>query len=414
MNSTPPYDAATLDDVSNPYLAAAAPPAPPPDLDAGAPMLRNAEQQRINRKALLFLGGILLLLMMLAVLVFSNATRKKPADKASDEQVNVPTLADSTPPAMPPLPQSAASDPIEVQPTSQALSPPLPADSAPPAATTPYPAYPADSVSQARAQSPSLLERRMGVTDSAAAGAGTATVNGMTSDAYVQQQMAQMTQSGLIEPSAAAPSPDRRPAATAAQFLRRPDALLVRGTYLRCVLESRIVTDVAGFTSCILAEPVYSINGRTLLLPRGSKIYGSYNKIPNGDRVEVVWDRITTPTGIDVSMASPGIDNLGGAGHPGDRNSHWGSRITSALLVSLLSDLFKYEAAEHGPTTTTATAAGIVESPFESNTASTLDRLANQAAAQAMSRPPTVTINQGTVVTVYVAKDVDFSQVIGG
>ena len=61
-----------------------------------------------------------------------------------------------------------------------------------------------------------------------------------------------------------------------AQYQRNPDTLLVRGTYIRCVLETRIITDVDGFTSCIVTEPVYSINGHKLLLPKGSKALGRY------------------------------------------------------------------------------------------------------------------------------------------
>jgi type IV secretion system protein VirB10 len=127
----------------------------------------------------------------------------------------------------------------------------------------------------------------------------------------------------------------------------------------------------------------------------------------------VIWDRIITPNGIDVNMASPGIDNLGGAGIPGYYDAHWGQRISSALLISMLSDAFKYEAAEHGPRTTSIAAGGVaVQQPFESNTAQTVQNLANQAVQAAANRAPTVTINQGTIVYVYVAKDVDFSGVV--
>jgi type IV secretion system protein VirB10 len=156
---------------------------------------------------------------------------------------------------------------------------------------------------------------------------------------------------------------------------------------------------------------VYSINGRSLLLPKGSKIYGAYGGGPKGKRVEVIWDRITTPNGIDVAMSSPGIDQLGGAGHPGDYSAHWGSRIASALMISLIADAFKYAAAEHGPETTTISSSGFaVQSPYESATARSMERLANEAMSE--RRPPTVTINQGTVMSVYVAKDVDFSDVL--
>ncbi len=199
-----------------------------------------------------------------------------------------------------------------------------------------------------------------------------------------------------------------------ARALHDPDTLMLRGTYIRCVLETHIITDIPGFTSCVVTEPVYSFTGHKLLLPKGSKVLGKYDTEPTGNRVAVIWDRIVTPAGIDVSMASPGIDNLGGAGHPGHLNSHWASRISSALLISMFSDAFAYEAAVHAPRTTTiGLDSGVVtQTPFQSNTAQTLQNLASQAVQKSANRPPTVTINQGTVVTIYVAKDVDFRDVL--
>ena len=200
---------------------------------------------------------------------------------------------------------------------------------------------------------------------------------------------------------------------TSAQPMYRPDTLLLRGTYIRCVLQSRIVSDYPGYTSCIVTEPVYSVNGKRLLLPRGSKVQGSYGRDELiGERVNVAWDRVTTPNGLDINMTSPGVDVLGSAGHPGHYTAHWGQRITSALLISILSDAFKYAAAENGPPTTSVVNGALVQNPYESSTARTMERLANMALDRNMSRPPTVTINQGTVVAIYVSRDVDFSSVI--
>ena len=188
---------------------------------------------------------------------------------------------------------------------------------------------------------------------------------------------------------------------------------MLRGTYIRCVLETRIISDIPGFTSCVVTEPVYSFNGKHLLLPKGSKVLGKYDSGPVGDREAVIWDRIVTPTGIDVNMSSPGVDGLGGAGHPGHLNSHWPSRIGSALLISILSDAFKYEGEKHGPTSTNISDGGVTtQSPYQSNTAQTLQELSNQAVQASANRKPTLTILQGTVVNIYVAKDVDFSGVV--
>jgi type IV secretion system protein VirB10 len=372
-----------------------------PNLDANAPLLRHEDVRRLNRKALLFLAGIVALLVVAAVWMFRSATAgsgDKP--RVAEQEVRIPELPKAAeemaePPAaeLPPLPMS------------DVAAMPAPLAMAPPPAPAPYPDAPP--------REPSLMERRMAnmAGNDSPHGPATGAVPGMMPpDAYAQTMLDLATQ-GSGRQSPAMPT---RAIAASAQPLGNPDRLLLRGTYIRCVMETRIVTDVAGFTSCVVTEPVYSVNGRRLLLAKGSKISGRYaSDNVNGPRVAVVWDRITTPDGIDINMASPGVDNLGGAGHPGDYDAHWASRISSALLISLISDAFKYAGAKHGPVSTTVTNAGneVIE-PYESNTARALERLANEAVDRSLDRPATVTINQGTVVNVYVAKDVDFSSVM--
>lgn len=201
---------------------------------------------------------------------------------------------------------------------------------------------------------------------------------------------------------------------SSAQFLSEPDLLLARGTYIRCVLETRIITDLEGFASCVTAEPIYSTNGRRLLIPQGSKVLGSYAAgVGSGHRIAVMWDRVMTPGGIDITMESPGVDTLGGAGHPGQYDAHWASRVSSAFFISLFSDAFKYYGEKYGPKTVTDTGmGGVMVQPFQSNTARTMESVAHEAVQDGLSRPPTVTLNQGSVISIYVAKDVDFSAVL--
>lgn len=348
-----------------------------PDLDASAPSLQNSELRQMNRRALFLLGAVVLLLLFLAYWMVSGVGKKNERAKPREEKVTVAEAPTSM--ALPPLLPAAApapqpvSQPIPLLPTSTAMS------------TRPIPAA---------SSGPTLLQRRI-------AASSVDTGNGESSNPLAAAGLA-----GKKLPGDA----DSKP--TSAQSLPHPDTLMQRGTYIRCVLETRIVSDIPGFSTCLVTEPVYSFNGHTLLLPKGSKLLGSYSSGPTGDREAVIWDRIITPTGIDVNMSSPGIDNLGGAGLPGYYDAHWGKRIGSALLISLLSDAFKYEAAEHGPRNTTISNGLVTQTPFESNTAQTIQNLANQAVREAANRPPTVTINQGTVIYVYVTKDVDFSGVV--
>lgn len=403
MNTNPP----------NPYLSGEDRPAAAhagafgdiPRLDEAAPLLQQSEAQRINRKALLFLAGIVALLLLMALWMFARATGKD-ADKAirpPSEVVQVPALPQAADSAIEPVPLAAEPGYAESQPL-----PPLPASPEPmpayadmPPPPMPPPGYPMPAQPPRPA---TLLERRMGEEPAASRGAS-------PQDLYQQAVMAGL-QPGAAQAPKAAAAPDAPATRDGARYIARPDALLVRGTYIRCVLETRIVSSVDGFTSCIVTEPVYSINGRSLLLPRGSKVLGRYGEGHDGPRVEVVWDRITTPNGIDMTMSSPGVDQLGSAGHPGHYNAHWPTRIAGALMISLIADGFAYAAAENGPPSTYANGSLIVERPFESKTAQSLERVAQQAIAAGARRRPTVTINQGTVVNVYVAKDIDFSNVV--
>jgi len=365
---------------SNPYSAryqqAAA-----PDLDAGAPQLKSHDLRRMNQRALLLLGAVVLLLLFVAYWMITGTGSRSEPPRPREEKVMVaePPKSLALPPLPAPTPAPRQPDPIPLVqqaaaslPTQQ-ISPPVP-------------------------QPPSLVQRRI-------AGAEDAGAGGQATDQPTAAAIP--AAAGLGQPGSLKDS-----TVTSAQPLRHPDTLMQRGTYIRCVLETRIISDIPGYTSCLVTEPVYSFNGQRLLLPKGSKVLGTYDRGPLGDRMAVIWDRIITPNGIDVNMASPGIDNLGGAGIPGYYDAHWGQRISSALLISMLSDAFKYEAAEHGPKTTTIGYGVATQQPFESNTAQTVQNLANQAVQAAANRAPTVTINQGSIVYVYVAKDVDFSGVV--
>jgi len=330
----------------------------------------------MNRRALFLLGAVVLLLLFLAFWMISNAGTKADAPKPREEKV---TVAEAPALALPQLPSA-----------------PIPQPAAQPIPLMPTPTRPPAANMQAPVRSgPTLLERRI------AAGSADTSDGGASSSLTAVQNLSGKKLPGDVES-----------VPTSAQPLTHPDTLMQRGTYIRCVLETRIISDIPGFSSCLVTEPVYSFNGHTLLLPKGSKLLGSYSGGPTGDREAVIWDRIITPTGIDVNMSSPGIDNLGGSGVPGYYDAHWGKRIGSALLISLLSDAFKYEAAEHGPRSTTISNGVVTQTPFESNTAQTIQNLADQAVREAANRPPTVTINQGTVIYVYVTKDVDFSGVV--
>lgn len=346
-----------------------------PDLDEGAPALTVNEVRQLNRKALFFLTGIVAMIVMMGFwFINSLSNRDKPQAQVAvaPQVVETPDLPDEVPP------------PPSVPPVD--MAPPLP----------PLPPVDDELIESPTESSPqpSLVDRRIG-----------------GGELPVGQGMAPA-------PVIAEVSTPK----TSAKRLRNPDALLVRGTYIRCVLETRITSDLPGNASCIVSEPTYSINGRSLLLPVGTKLLGTYGSAGLGEgqarnRMAVVWDRAITPTGLDVSMASPGVDILGSSGHPGQYDAHWANRITTAVLVSLISDVFKYVGEKNGPRSAIYLPGGggaIVDQPYQSTIAQTVEGLAQQAVQESALRKPTITINQGSMLNVYVSQDVDFTGVLSG
>lgn len=371
----------------NPYYQQAA----GPDLDAATPVLKDEETQRLNRKALFFLGSTLVIVLLMAMLVLRSGGDGPSARAPEPEQTM----------AVPQLPRA-----VTERPPPEA--PPIPVVDEAPVADIPPPLPPVDATGTGPA--PVRADPRRSVMERRIADAGGSSPAAAAPASAAGGQGADLSSAFAAAGAAARPTPSAQPTR-----LAKPDTTMVRGTYLRCVLETRIVSDLDGFASCVVTEPVYSFNGRALLMPKGSKIYGRYGA---GDfmnnRMAVVWDRVLTPSGIDVTLQAPGVDNLGSSGMPGQYDAHWARRISSALMISLLSDAFKYYAAEKGPAQTGLTSGGFVtQEPFESNTAESIQNLAQQAIAENSRRPPTVTINQGTVVNIYVTADIDFGNVVG-
>ena len=254
-------------DPNNPYFARTQA-QPLPNLDASAPELRSVEDQRLNRKALFFLGAIVLVLLVLAFFLYKSATSRNEAEAKKEPTATV------TAPSLPKMAGAPAQ--VEVQqdvPPISLAPPPLPPSQTP---DYPQPVYPASN----RPAGPTLAERRMASAGGSGA-AGSGSSNPMSAEEYSNSILAGLNPAGEAGTAGSEDGSEAdKQKVTSAQFIRHPDALLVRGTYLRCILETRVITDIPGFTSCLITEPVYSINGRTLLLPKGSKIYVATVGVP--------------------------------------------------------------------------------------------------------------------------------------
>lgn len=122
-----------------------------------------------------------------------------------------------------------------------------------------------------------------------------------------------------------------------AEQLADPSRTIVQGTMLEGVLETAINTDLPGAIRAVLTEDVVSYDGSTTLLPRGSRLIGTYGssvKIAQR-RALIAWNRAVTPAGTSVALGGIGADALGRSGQTGHVDTHFWERFGSAALISV-------------------------------------------------------------------------------
>lgn len=193
--------------------------------------------------------------------------------------------------------------------------------------------------------------------------------------------------------------------ASAAGLLTDRNYLLTQGAMIDCQLETRIVTTQAGMTSCYATRAVYSTNGEVVLVPRGSRIVGNYQSgIKQGQaRIFVLWSRIETPEGVIVALDSPGTGPLGEAGVGGIVDNHFFERFGTAVLVSLIGDVGQFVAGQGQKGNGNQIQFG--------GTTQGAEQASVEILKSTLNIPPTLYLNQGERVAIFVARDLDFSGV---
>ncbi|OYR17676.1 type IV secretion system protein VirB10 [Brucella grignonensis] len=180
--------------------------------------------------------------------------------------------------------------------------------------------------------------------------------------------------------------------------------IVAMGTSIPCALETALSSDQPGFTSCVITRDVLSDNGRVVLMEKGTQVVGEYRGgLRRGQsRLFVLWNRAKTPTGVIITLASPATDAIGRAGFDGYVDTHWWERFGSALLLSVVGDVATYAGQE------------LQRSDVQAQgTTSAGKDAAAIAVEQSINIPPTLTKHQGSLVSIFVARDLDFSTIYG-
>lgn len=186
--------------------------------------------------------------------------------------------------------------------------------------------------------------------------------------------------------------------------LQNQHALIAQGSLIRGVLETAIQSDLPGFIRAQVSHEVYSFDGSTRLIPKGSRLIGRYQSglVEGQTRVFVVWSRVIRPDGVSVQIGSPGTDTLGRAGLSGFLDTHFLKRFGSSALLSILGGATAALGSDGDGDGTDRIVLG---------TADSFNRSAEIALENSINIPPTIFVDQGEPIQVFVARDLDFSAV---
>ncbi len=194
--------------------------------------------------------------------------------------------------------------------------------------------------------------------------------------------------------------------------------LITQGKIVESVLETPINTDVPGMIRAIVSHDIYAESGRIILIPKGSRLVGTYNNftIRGNKRVNIIWTRVIRPDGIDVMIRSGGADQLGRAGLAGDVDNKYLEIFSSAFLVSAINiaaavgadalDTSKRTSTTNTDGSTTTTSSATQEAGVRA-----IDMFGNAGQNLVdgfLNLKPTLTIDQGTRVNVFVNRDLIF------
>lgn len=191
-----------------------------------------------------------------------------------------------------------------------------------------------------------------------------------------------------------------------ANQLQNLHALIPQGTMISGILETAVQSDLPGMVRAIVSQDVYSFDGSHLLISKGSKLVGRYRSglVRGQSRVFVIWNRLIRTDGVSINIGSYGTDDLGRSGLDGEVDTHFFERFGSSVLLSLI-DAGLQIGVESIDDSDSATVA------LESGT--DFSKSAEIALENSIATPPTIHIDQGKRIKVFVGKDLDFSQVAG-
>jgi type IV secretion system protein VirB10 len=228
------------------------------------------------------------------------------------------------------------------------------------------------------------------------------------------QDMPQMPQTEEPQPQQPGPVERNRAFLKQAEGLREtrvqdtlhdPESpwMILAGDVIPATLVTGIQSDLPGELVARVRQDVRdSVEGRTVLIPQGTMLLGTYNNdvVYGQGRVLVVWHRLRLPNGQTMQLQGmPGIDLSGYAGLKDKVDNHLWPLFRAVLLTSVLSI---------GTRVPFGSPDGVwptLSQEFTQEFAHGANQAGQQIVRRELNRPPTIAIRPGMSFHVFVVKD---------
>jgi type IV secretion system protein VirB10 len=195
---------------------------------------------------------------------------------------------------------------------------------------------------------------------------------------------------------------------TFAHLMRHPLYTIPYGALIPCVLDTAINSQLVGLVRCHIAlkDGVQGQTPGVTLLDEGTWIVGEIRGglLQGQSRLFILWDRATTPKGVEATLSSPSADDLGRSGVTGGVDNHWWQRFGAAFLFTIIGA---------GPQIVQSAVQGAHGNGNFIQYLGPTQEVPATILQNTLNIPPTLEKNQGDTVMVFVARDADFSPVYG-
>jgi len=216
--------------------------------------------------------------------------------------------------------------------------------------------------------------------------------------------------------TASAATPER-PAATAAGqssdepekkaqllYTGLPPVTVHEGEMLEAVLVNRLIVNTEPSPVIThLSRDLFDASGQYVVFPANSRVIGSSQTVnyKGASRLFISFHRVILPNGLSVDLPTnqrmmKALDETGALGIVSHVNRHWMMQFGAAIFLGVIDGIAGYAQRNQADTSQ-----GIVISRISEN----FDRVLDRVMAQYSSIVPTIRVDQGKTLRIYIADD---------